>query len=224
VTRAVATGAALAALAVAAAGPAHADELNFAALSAERPNVLSLRTGMEGGIVGEVGYRRVLGSRASAVLGLDLSAPLAELDTSDYRVRAVLAGPLLAGPHWKLVGALGPTLRSSENPLNRAHALGADGRVTGGYYAPGWFAAGELGFELVGGTYIRNSERYRKYVYADAKDGWYRDTGGTFYVGAHGGLSFSGVDVVLRLGHPRAWTLEPKSIPFFATVGANVSF
>jgi hypothetical protein len=40
----------------------------------------------------------------------------------------------------------------------------------------------------------------------------------------HGGVSLSAVDIVLRLGHQRASTLEPKSVPFFATVGVNVSF
>lgn len=215
--------AAFAALALANASPARADELNFKALSLARPNIVTARLGMEGGLVGEVGYRRVveLFARRTA-FGLDLCAPLAELDTSDYRVRATLASPFIEGRNWKLSAALGPTLRSAENPLNRSYALGADARLTGGYYTASWFVAGELGAELVGGAYIRNSDAYRKYVYAKAKNGWYRDTGGTLYAGLHGGLSFSALDLVMRLGQQRGSALEPKAMPFFATVGVNV--
>jgi hypothetical protein len=211
------------ALASTIAGQAHADELNFNALSSERPNIVTARVGMEGGIVGELGYRRVVGLLDTrAAFGLDLAAPLAEFDTSDYRARMVLAMPVAHGRNWKLIGALGPTLRSAGNPLNQTHAVGGDFRFTGGYYAPGWFAAGEIGAEFVGGAHIENSDLYKRYVHADAKDGWYRATGGTLYAGVHGGLSFSALDVVLRLGHHRGSSLEPKPMPFFATVGVNV--
>ena len=224
-TKILFSGGILAALLTVIAAPASADELNFYTASPERPNIISARTGMAGAIVGELSYRRILGlTDRLAVLGLDLSAPMAELDTGDYSVRATLALPLIERKHWKLIAALGPTLRSAENALNRSYALGADARATFGYYGPRWFVASELGTELVGGAYIQNSARYRKYVYADVKDGWYRDTGGSFYVGIHGGISLSGIDVVLRLAHLRAWTLQPKNVPVLATIGVNAAF
>lgn len=215
--------AALSALVSAIATPALADELNFAALSVERPNVATARTGMEAGLVAELGYRRVVRMAGrNAAFGIDVGAPLAALDVNDYRARMVLALPLLDGEHWKLVGALGPTVRGVETALNHVHAFGVDTRITAGYYALSWFAAVELGIEAIGGAYIENSDRYREVVYAAAKDGWYRDTGGTFYAGAHAGVSLRAFDIVLRLGHARASTFESKTVPFFALLGANV--
>jgi hypothetical protein len=102
-------------------------------------------------------------------------------------------------------------------------ALGVDPRLTGGFYARRWFIAGEVGFDWVAATRITFSDRYRTNVYAGARDGWYRNPGGTGYVGLHGGVSFSSFDVVVRAGHPRTTALESQTVPLYVTVGVNVA-
>ena len=210
-------------LALAAAARASAQELNLATTSTARPSIVEVRTGLNHGFVGEVGYRRVLAWQDRQLfVGGDVAMPWAEADLGDYRVRATVGLPF-GGEHWKLAGWLSPTLRRTENAANEMTALGVDLRLTGGYYARRWFVAGEAGLDWNAATHIAFSDAYRTRVYSGAKDGWYRTTGGTTYTGLHAGVSFSSFDVIVRAGHPRTTALDQQSVPFYMTVGVNVT-
>jgi hypothetical protein len=217
---------ALAALALAApAVDASAEELNFATATAERPNVVLARTGLDHAFVLDLGYRRVVEWGGHQLLfGGDLALPWAGLDLGDFRVRASAAASLLgdSGRGWKLVGSLSPTLRATQNAAGGEHALGADLRVTGGYYGR-WWLAGELGLDWAATTHIEHGRAYQDTVYADAKDGWYGNPGGTLYAGLNTGVSIQSVELVLRVGVPRTMTLAPQTVPFFALVGVNIT-
>ena len=208
---------------LAAATSARAQELNLAATSTARPSIVEVRTGMEHAFLGEVGYRHVLAlGDQQLFVGGDVSLPWAKVDLSDYRVRATVGLPF-GGQHWKLAGWLSPTLRGTVNDVSEMTAVGADLRLAGGYYARGWFAATEAGFDWVAATKVTFSDAYRSRVYSGARDGWYRTPGGTAYAGLHGGVSFSSFDLVLRAGNARTTALEQQSMPFYLTVGVNVA-
>lgn len=211
------------ALVLAVAADASAQELNLANTTAARPDIVELRGGLDHALLGELGYRRVLTAQGRQVfLGADVAMPWAKVDAGDYRVRATIGAPL-GTEHWKLAGWLSPTLRGTRNAASEMAALGVDVRLTGGYYAPRWFLAGEAGLDWVAATHVTFSDAYRTRVYSGAKDGWYRLTGGTAYAGLQAGLSFSSFDLVLRAGHPRSDLLEQQSVPFYVTAGVNVS-
>lgn len=211
------------ALALAAATGARAQELNLAATSAARPSIVEVRTGMEHAFLGEVGYRHVFAfGDQQLFVGGDVALPWAKVDLSDYRVRATLGLPY-GGQHWKLAGWLSPTLRGAVNAASQMTAVGADLRLAGGYYARGWFVAAEAGFDWVAATQITFGDAYRSRVYSGARDGWYRTPGGTAYGGLHGGVSFSSFDLVLRAGNARTTALEQQTVPFYVTVGVNVT-
>lgn len=209
------------AVTLALAGSASAQELNFAATSAARPNLLQARTGLDHAFVAQVGYLRAL--PGDVFVGGEVAMPWANPDLQDYRVRATAGLPLLAGENWKLAGWLSPTLRATQNDASNMLALGADLRLVGGYYARGWFLAGELGVDWLATTHVSFSQAYRKRVYAGAQDGWYGLPGGTTYAGLHGGLSFSSFDLVLRVGQPRTTSLALQTVPFYATLGVNLA-
>jgi hypothetical protein len=212
------------ALAVVAAASASAQELNLAATSTARPNIVVLRTGMEHAFVGEVGYRRVLAwGDQQLFVGGDVALPWAEPDVADYRVRATVGAPL-GRRRWKLAGWLSPTLRGARNVASDMTALGVDVRLTGGYYARRWFTAAEAGADWNAATYVAVRDAYRTRVYSGAKDGWYRHPGGTTYAGLQAGLSLSSSDVVLRGGLARTTALDEQSVPFYVTAGVNVAW
>ena len=95
----------------------------------------------------------------------------------------------------------------------------------GGYYQRCWFIAAEFGVDWAITTHIAHSQFYRDTVYADAKDGWYANTGGEFYYGLLGGYSFPSVDIIVRAGQRRDLAKARASfLPFYATVGVNVRF
>lgn len=211
------------ALGLAAATRAPAQELNLATTSPARPSIVGVRTGMEHAFVAEVGYRRViaLGER-QLLAGADVATPWAGVDLRDYRLRATVGVPI-GGARWKAAAWISPTLRGTENAASDMTAVGADLRLTGGWYARRWFVAGEAGLDWVAATRITFSDAYRRLAYSGARDGWYRTPGGTAYGGLHGGVSFSSFDVIVRAGHPRTTALALQTVPFYLTVGLNVA-
>jgi hypothetical protein len=210
-------------IALVAATTSSAQELNLATTSTARPSIVGLRTGVDHGFLGEIGYLRVLAlGERQLFVGGDAAMPWAKADLSDHRVRATLGLPL-GGQHWKLAGWVSPALRGTENAASDMAALGVDLRLTGGYYARRWFTAAEAGYDWVAATHITFSDAYRTRVYSGAKDGWYRTPGGTAYAGLQAGVSFSSVDVILRAGLPRTIELEQQTLPIYVTMGVNVT-
>jgi hypothetical protein len=200
---------------------ARAQELNLGALD-DTTNVVHVRTGAEHGFVAGVGYARMVPLFARPfVLSADVSLPWASLDASDYRLRLGALAPVLEVRRWKLSGGVAPTLRGTETTLSRMTNVGVDLTVIGGYYAPRWFAAAELGFDWALSTHVAHNDHYRTLVYPGARDGWYANPGGNARAGGQGGVSFGRHDIVLRAGLVRDLRGEVPLLPFYATLALN---
>jgi hypothetical protein len=199
---------------------AHAQEINFGALNEAQPNRVQLRAGAEYGLVLGLGYARsVPFFDRMLVLQGDVTLPSAEMDVNDYRLRAGFMLPIVGPDRWKLNGGMAGSVRGTENDIARMTSIGLDFALVGGYYAPHWFAAGELGFDWALTTHVDNSAAYRSTVYADAKDGWYASPGGNLRAGLQGGVSFGRYDVILRAGMLRDVAGEEPMLPFYGTLG-----
>jgi hypothetical protein len=204
------------------AARAHAQEVNLAGLGAEAVNRVHLRTGAEYGLVAGVGYSRsVLFADRTALLGADLTMPWADIDTGDWRLRVSALVPIVSVGGWKLASSIAPTLRETSNDAGRLTGIGTDAGALAGYYAPGWFAASELGFDWEIVTYVAHSDRYRRTVFAGARDGWYAAPGGNFRLGLQGGLSFSRFDLVLRAGMLRGIHGQGPTLPVYLTLALD---
>src|SRR5262249_41515723 len=153
-------------------------------------------------------------ARRHVLLVGELTAPWAGASASNYQVRVGALAPIVAWRRFELAGSLKPTLRGTEDDLGRMTALGADAALVGGYYAPHWFLASELGFDYALTTHITHSQLYRDTVYEDARDGWYINPGGNFRLGGQAGASFWRYDVVLRAGILRDMTGSLPLFPF----------
>lgn len=203
---------------------AQAQEMNLGTLD-EASNVVHVRTGAEYGFVASVGYGRVVPLfDRHLVLTADATLPWATLDASDYRLRVGAMMPVLGARRWKIAAAVAPTVRGNKNDISRMIDLGADLAVMGGYYARGWFAAGELGFDWALTTHVAHSDRYRQNVYAGARDGWYANPGGNIRAGAQGGAAFGRYDIVLRLGVVRDTAGDEPLLPFYGTLAVNAKW
>jgi len=204
---------------------AQAQEVNLARLDEGPANRVYLRTGAEWAFVAGVGYARTVpvGQRRLVLLG-ELTAPWAAADASDYQARVGALVPILAWRGWQLAGSLEPTVRGTKNDVGRMTSLGANAGVTGGYYAPHWFLAGEFGFDYVLTTQITHSKLYREAVYPDARDGWYVDPGGNYRLGGQAGASFGRYDLVARAGVLRSMMGGAPMFPLYATLGLSTSW
>jgi hypothetical protein len=134
-------------------------------------------------------------------------------------VRAGALAPILRRGSWRWLGGAAAVVRGTNDDIAGMIDLGVDVQTLAGYYAPCWFAAAELGFDAALATHISPSDAYRMQVYADARAGWYRDTGGLFRLGVQAGRALGRNDVTLRAGVMRDEAGNPPMIPFYVTLG-----
>ncbi len=197
---------------------AHAQEINLASLD-EEPNRLSVSTGAEYGFVAGIGYSRILPFLdRQVVLTGDATLPWASIDVMDFRVRASALVPIVGTTHWKVAGALAPTLRTLESNVYSMTDLGVDASVVGGYYRRAWYVALESGVDLALTTHVTHSDEYRMNVHMDATDGWYSNPGANVRAGLQTGVAFDRYDIILRAGRVLDSNGEPPLIPFYGTL------
>ena len=223
-----------AALALALAAPAAAQDLNYAALRPEQPHLLHAGVGVEDAAVASLGYAYLL-PMLGRTFALTSMVDVVPVHAADWRLRTGLAAPLASWGGWTAGAAEDPAAddpgagakvlgiaRGAKNEVNRMTNLGLETSATGGYYSPRWFVAAEAGVDWAAATYIAHTERYRTLVYSGARDGWYSTTGATLVYGLAGGYSFRDVDLVARAGQRRDLQLSAGMIPFSAGLAVEV--
>jgi hypothetical protein len=195
----------------------HADP-NFAAVD-DGDHIVSVTTGAEHGLVLGLGYGRALSlAGRPIVVGASAALQWAEVDASDFRIAAGARVPI-AGDRWRVIGGIDAIVRGADNDVARLINTGVDISLLAGRYGDRWFAAVEAGFDWALATRVDHTDAYRMQVYADARDGWYGNTGGTFRYGIQGGATFGGNDIVLRAGKLHGIDGAPAVFPIYATLG-----
>jgi hypothetical protein len=189
------------------------------------PNRVYSVVGLDPAVVTGLGYARVvrlLGHRFQ--LGGDVGIAVAEPDTRDFRAQLHVFTSIL---HWRslhLTGSAAFITRGTENSIYRGLNFGADFTGAAGVYRPGWFVAGEFGFDKAVITHVTHSDWYRRYFYADAKDGWYLNAGGTFHYGLTAGATLGRAELVGRYGWLRTEDFNAVVPPMYASLGVGVAF
>jgi hypothetical protein len=193
---------------------------------ATRPNRVYTSMGIDPAIVTTVGFSRVVpiyGQRFQ--IAADIGIAGAQLDDPrDYRARLSVMTSIL---HWRSLHFAGSATfitRGTENSIYRGFNFGADFTGTAGVYRPGWFIAGEFGFDKAVITHVKHSDWYRTYFYADAKDGWYLTGGGTFHYGVNAGVAFGPFEVGGRFGWLRTEDLNELTPSLFGSLGVGIGF
>jgi hypothetical protein len=133
-------------------------------------------------------------------------------------------GPKVARSWLDVSTQLAAEVEGTANSIHRATAVKSDLVLLAGHYARSWFVAAEAGYDRAWLTHVKNTDWYRTYFYADARDGWYGGTEGTLRAGLRGGLRFGRIEVVARAGVNRTETLRELDVPFYATLGAGCRF
>lgn len=198
------------------AATAHAEDLNFGALE-DDASVTTVTTGVEHGLVVGVGagYVTTVADRQLVLAG-DLALDAA--DARDVRVRVGALAPIVSHGAWRLIGGAAVVARNGYTDVAQMIDVGGDFALLAGRYSRRWFAAGEVGFDWAIATHLDHTDAYRMLIYADARDGWYRNTGGLLRTGVQGGVSFGKSDVVLRAGVLRDTSGTAPLVPFYGTL------
>jgi len=201
-----------------------AAQWNVARFGTERSRIYTA-VGLDPAWVTSLGYGRVI-----ALYGHDFQftgdagVVVAHMDTQDFRVRLGAHTSLVRWRSFHLTGSATFITRGTDNVIYRGLNFGSDFTGTLGAYRPGWFAAGEFGFDKAIVTHITHSDWYRTYFYPDPKDGWYIDAGGTFHFGLMGGVALGSVELTGRFGW--RWTEEFNDLmpPMYAGVGVGFAY
>jgi hypothetical protein len=196
-----------------------------AARLGERPNRMYTTFGLDPAFLPTVGYARTVRLFGHPFqLAGDVGVVAAEWDTRDFRARVDVFTSLV---HWRslhLTGSAAFITRGTDNSIYRGLNFGSDLTGTLGLYRPGWFVAGELGFDKAIVTHVTHSDWYRRYFYPDARDGWYLTGGGTFHYGATAGLGLGPIELVARYGWRRTERWGDLTPPMYATLGIGMGF
>jgi hypothetical protein len=181
--------------------------------------------GLDPAFVTSLGYAHVIPvSGHGFELAGDVGVATAQFDARDFRARLGVQTSLL---HWRslhLTMQATAVGRGTENVIYRGFNFGADITGAAGVYRTGWFVAGEFGKDKSVITHVTHTDWYRNQYYADAKDGWYLDAGGTFHYGVAGGFALGRTEVIARAGFRRTEDWKEVTPPMYASIGLGFAF
>lgn len=158
-----------------------------------------------------------------AVLTAEYSMPLGQDFPDDFKLRAGAQIRWAEAGDFRFSTNVNGIFRRYENSYARIENFGCEVSGALGYYRPGWYLAGEFGFDKAIVSHFRHSASYRE-SFPGVIDGWYEPaTGGNFFYGLQAGVSFGKQDIFLRAG--RLISEDFKSapaLPFYGQLGYNV--
>lgn len=208
---------------LAVAAPAHAQSITN--LPAGTEQAVGVEAGLESSFIARGTYQHELpGFLRDGMVYARFTMPFAEPDFSDFAIDAGVGATALGSDEWKVQLLLGPVLRNTSNRLFSASGLGFRSSLLAGYRSDGWGLMAELGYEQILATHLRHSDLYKELAYADAKDGWYSITGGTFQLGLRGGGRIGRVELYGTVGAMTTTELQPMTPPMYLTVGSAYAF
>jgi hypothetical protein len=184
-------------------------------------HMITLRAGLEHGAIVGIGYGYYVHTSMPLLLSIDFSVPLGENPFDDFKTR--IGGQLNvihAGNFHATANAYG-VIRRYENDFASLFNFGSEFSLTTGYYRNHWLIAAEFGFDKAIVTHVRHGNIVRENN-PSVKDGWYIPTGGNFFYGLQGGLSFKSNVLYARLGKIVAQDFKTEPyLPYYVQLGWN---
>jgi hypothetical protein len=213
------------ALALVGAGPRDlAAQWNLARL---QPGDAQLHVSMaiDPAVITSIGFGRVASLLGTTTrFGIEAGVVAGDAELRDYRVRLSADVQLVNRGAFRVAASAAFMTRGTSNRVFRAVNFGSDFGATAGVYRRGWFMAGEIGFDKAIITHLKHTQEYRDQYYADAKDGWYLNNGGTGRLGIMTGTSLGGAELMVRGGISRTQGGEALAVPAYLTVGVGFGF
>ncbi len=205
------------------AGVAHA-QWNLSRLTPGESRV-QLTMGIDPAVIPSIGYSRVVSLfGAPSQVSVEGGVVAGEAELRDYRAKIMGQVQLVQYGSLRLAASVAAITRGTSNDVFRAINFGADVGAVGGLYRRRWFVAAEMGFDKAIVTHLTHTQQYRDLWYAEAKDGWFVENGGTWRFGATGGVTMGRTDLMLRAGVPRTQGGETLPVPGYLSVGMGVRF
>ncbi|MBI5648210.1 MAG: hypothetical protein HY962_14860 [Ignavibacteriae bacterium] len=205
---------------------AHAQNVNWKSIDAQRPNRLQLNLGYDYAATTSLAYSRSFTAVRPVVAGIHVALPMGERVFDDVAIRTGAQVSVFEWRGFTATAKIESNFRRFQNAMVRMVSFGADLTAMAGYYDPAWYAAAEFGFDKAVTTQLVHSAAMRRYGYAGIRDGWYVPTGGNYHYGVQAGLVVThGADLSLRLGATNAQFDDTNAmLPYYLQFGCGVTF
>lgn len=190
-----------------------------------KPDRFYATFGLDPAFFPAVGYARATSVFGHPIqLGVDGGIVAAEMDTRDFRARLHLLTSIVSWRSLHLTGSTAFIARGTDNSVYRGYSFGADVTCGLGLHRAGWFLAAEFGIDKAGATHVKHSDWYRTYFYPGAKDGWYREPGGTIHYGLSAGVTIGKSELIARFGQVRTEEMNELTPPMYVSIGWGFAF
>jgi hypothetical protein len=201
-----------------------AAQWNLARLDAGRNRVFAT-VGIDPAIITSLGYARVVPVAGHNIqFAGEAGVVAAGVDARDFQARLEMQSSIVKWKSVQVGGSATFITRGTENVIYSGLNFGADFTGSAGVYREGWFTAAQFGFDKAVVTHIKHSDWYRDNFYADAKDGWYLNAGGTFHYGLVSGITIGNAELVAQAGFLRTEKFNDLTPPMYASMGLGFDF
>lgn len=201
--------------------------INWGNIAVKNKHLLHVDIGAEYGAIVGVGYHHLIPiKRFPLWLGGELSMLSGSQLTDDFKVRLGAQIKIFELNHFQFSARFQGIARRYHNQSVTLFNFGSDLAGTIGYYRKQWFFGVEAGFDKAIVTHFKHSDWYKQNIYDNVQDGWYEPaTGGNFYYGVQGGISFKKIDITLKAGKVLQQDFKSRPLlPFYGQVGLNFRF
>lgn len=161
------------------------------------------------------------------IVGAELAFPLFKMDLGDYRLHfAKIQGSVYRKRNFDVTVMYSPTLIKNENKVQNLMAWGHEAGVRFGFYGPKWGVGSKVAISKQFATRIEHTDYFKTIVYEDAKDGWYKSTGGNIRFSLEGARRLGDWDVKLQLGLAKTLQLESHLLvpAIYGVIGGTYRF
>lgn len=189
--------------------PAHGREI----ISATTPENGSVYANLEfdSAFVLSSGYARTLQHKLfgkTVTLAADAGTVLFQPDVNDGIASASARINLYESGSFKLINRVGVSVKTTSNEAFSLAGVGVSEGILFGKFSNKSFFAAELDYQKYLYTYVQYTDWYLTNVYAGARSGWYRDTGGRIQLGITNGHRWGGFQLGFRAGIQRTEALN----------------
>jgi hypothetical protein len=200
----------------------YSQQYNWNAFAGQKGHIFSLNYGLVYGMTACLGYGHSMSiAKLPLILAVDYSFPSGNKIFDDFKIRT---GFQLSSPNtsnFRAIANVYAVYRRLESDFTRQFNIGSDLGLLAGYFKPGFFVAGEFGFDKAITSNIKQKGMYLD-IYPEAKNGWYIPMGGNYYYGLQVGYSPGKMDFILRIGQTRPENnMDQNFLPYYLNLGVN---
>lgn len=197
-----------------------AQVVNFENVTLETKNSIQASFSVDLAALINIEYGRVISIKNNPfILSANVGLPFGEIISDDYKIVMNISGNISKRKNWTLPAHIGLFNNRTKNSMNSVASSGFRLSITPGYYKKSWFVASEIAYEKFLLTHIENSEFYKKVYYAEAKDGWYKNSGGNIHFGIITGKTINKGELNLKFGLQTTENLNQVLVPYYVQIG-----